>query len=60
MAFLSVSVTGSVDESDFMRSDPFVACCKREVKEELGFEIDDISKILVKKIVCGSLKTTAQ
>ncbi len=54
--FLSVSVTGSVDESDFMRSDPFVACCKREVKEELGFEIDDISKILVKEIVCGSLK----
>lgn len=54
--FLSVSVTGSVDESDYTKNDPFVACCKREVKEELGFEIDDISKILVKKIVCGSLK----
>lgn len=54
--FLSVSVTGSVDYDDYCHNDPFVACCEREVEEELGYMVNKNSEIRFKKIVCGEKK----
>lgn len=54
--YLSVSVTGSVDDEDYNEKDPFVACCTREIKEELGFIIDKRCDVKIKKIVCGEKK----
>lgn len=54
--FLSVSVTGSVDFFDFQSEDPFLACCEREIEEELGLSLGADSDIKLKKIVCGEKK----
>lgn len=54
--YLSVSVTGSVDGEDYNKNDPFIACCSREIREELGFIIDECCDVKFKKFVCGEKK----
>ncbi len=54
--FLSTTVTGSVDESDFLSDDPLKNCCVRECKEELNCLLFP-EQIVLKRIVCGHKKT---
>lgn len=54
--FISTTVTGTVDESDFYSNDPLKNCCVRECKEELDYILDP-EQIKLNKIVCGYQKT---
>jgi len=53
--FISTSVTGSLDDDDFVSENPFVNCAVREIKEELGFDITE-QQISIIKIVAGKQK----
>lgn len=53
--FASVSVTGAIDARDYEANNPFVACCQRELREELNYAIED-SAIKPFMIVCGEKK----
>lgn len=53
--FYSTTVTGSVDDIDYRQTDPILNCAKREMKEELNYELD-IDKMKFKKIVIGQNK----
>lgn len=48
--FISTSATGSVDMEDFNSDDPILNCAKRETKEELNYELQDLELI---SLVCG-------
>lgn len=55
--FLSVSVTGSVDDKDYLADDPVLSCCFREIKEELSYDIEgEVLDLNFKKIVFGENK----
>ena len=54
--FISVSVTGSVDSTDFDANDPIKNACVREAFEELNFNIET-DQLTVDRIVCGEKKT---
>lgn len=58
-----VTVTGVLDELDFLEEDPFTACAKRELKEELNINVDSLdfdelvmSKQKLQPIVLFNLK----
>ena len=53
--FLSTTVTGSLDEVDYNSDDPIINCAKRELKEELNYDIQS-DNLVFSKIVCGYKK----
>lgn len=53
--FYSTTVTGIIDDNDFKDDDPVLSCCKREIAEELGYDMP-ISCMDFKHIVCGDDK----
>lgn len=53
--FVSVTVTGAVDECDYLEQNPFCNCCQREMLEEMNYSIDP-SLIQPFMIVCGENK----
>ena len=53
--FVSVSVTGAIDECDYQAEDPFRNCCQRELLEEMNYRIE-LSAINPFMIACGKDK----
>ena len=53
--FVSVTVTGAIDENDYLEQDPFRNCCQRELYEEMGYEMDR-NLINPFMVVCGEKK----
>lgn len=53
--FVSVTVTGAIDDNDYSAEDPFRNCCQRELLEEMDYMIDRCA-ITPFMIVCGEKK----
>lgn len=51
----SVSVTGAIDDVDYLNDNPITSCVKRESFEELGLHISD-EQISLRMIVAGEKK----
>lgn len=52
---MSVSVTGSLDDTDFRSTNPILSCVIRETKEELGIDVKE-DMIKLRMLVAGEKK----